>query len=394
MPPKIATLFDPQPIGSMYADAGEISRWLKPLEPVYLFNSASLRRSARSFQGGFPGTVSYAVKANPEERVIDALVGWGLSHFDVASIGEIESIATRHPDVTLHFNNPVKAQDAIETAFHRFGVRSYALDEPAEFSKIVKATGGDRDVVYSVRFKMAHRDASYDFGSKFGTTADKAVGLLRDIEAFGARPALTFHPGSQCTDPQMYAQYLETAADIVARSGVEIEQINVGGGFPVRYQNAPVPELNSYFEVIDRALDASFPSRPRLMCEPGRAMVAPAVSLLARIIHVREDSHAVFLNDGVYGGMQEQSLVDLSMPVKVWRDGRLLQGPSEHYHVFGPTCDPVDRLAKEIELPAHLCDGDYIEFGLLGAYGSATSTGFNGFRSASYLDVLNGFEDC
>jgi ornithine decarboxylase len=120
-------------------------------------------------------------------------------------------------------------------------------------------------------------------------------------------------------------------------------------------------------------------------------MVASAVSLLTRVIHVRDDGRTVFLNDGVYGGMQEQSLVDLRFPVRVWRDGRLLAGRHETCHVFGPTCDPVDRLSCAVSLPVATRDGDYIEFGLLGAYGSATSTAFNGFRSSGYVNVTQGF---
>lgn len=189
----------------------------------------------------------------------------------------------------------------------------------------------------------------------------------------------------------MYERYLAAAAQISAAAGVQLVQINVGGGFPERYENARVPQLETYFDVIDQALRRHFNRPPRLMCEPGRAMVAPSVSLLSRVIHVRDDGRTLFLNDGVYGGMQEQSLVDLRLPVKVWRGARQLVGYSVDYQAFGPTCDPVDRLSRKMALPADVTAGDYIEFGLLGAYGSATSTSFNGFRSASYVNVLRGF---
>lgn len=376
----------------IYADSRDAMTRLEPTAPVYLFSKKNLRRAASGFQADFHGLISYAVKANPEARVIRVLSDQGIKHFDVASIGEVEAIATLCPQATLHFNNPVKAFEAIEQAYHGFGVKSFALDEASELTKIRKATNNATDVMYSVRFKLGHRGASYDFGSKFGTWPDKAALLLREVAAVGARPALTFHPGSQCGDPQIYASYLQAAANIVRVSGVAIEQINVGGGFPVQYANVDVPNLRDYFQTIEQAASTYFDKQPRLMCEPGRAMAASSVSLLTRVIHVRDDRRSLFVNDGVYGGMQEQSVVDLRLPVKPWRNGRELYGPTNSYQVFGPTCDPIDRLTGEMALPAGLRPGDYLEFGLLGAYGSATATAFNGFESASYIDVMNGFQ--
>ena len=386
-----AVRFDTSRWAPGYADASEVTDLMRPQEPAYLFNVGSLESRARRFLGGFPGTVSYAVKANPEARIINVLAASGIRHFDVASLGEIEVIAAYQSGSTLHFNNPVKAREDIETSYRRYGVRSFALDEEAELEKIRQATENDRGVLYSVRFKLGHEGASYDFGSKFGCDPDRAVELLQKISAFGAQPALTFHPGSQCTEPGMYDRYLAAAARISEAAGVRVAQINVGGGFPERYENARVPELETYFDVIDQAMRRHFDQRPRLMCEPGRAMVAPSVSLLSRVIHVRDDGRTLFLNDGVYGGMQEQSLVDLHLPVRVWREGRQLMGCNVDYQAFGPTCDPVDRLSRKMALPADVKAGDYIEFGLLGAYGSATSTSFNGFRSASYVNVHRGF---
>ncbi len=374
-----------------YADVRELLAELQPTEPVYLFSRDRLVRRVRSFQRGFSGTLSYAVKANSEPRIIRALVRQGVGHFDVASLGEVSAIARMCPDACLHFNNPVKAVDAISTAYSDYGVRSFALDERAEFDKISKATGAATDVMYSVRFKLEHEGASYDFGSKFGATPEKAATLLRMIATSGARAALTFHPGSQCTEPRMYARYLEAAAGISAASGVDIAQVNVGGGFPEQYENARVPPLDCYFESINEAMTRCFDRPPPLMCEPGRALVAASVSLLARVIHVREDQHALFVNDGVYGGMLEQSVVDLSLPTALWRNGARPTGVAEDYAVFGPTCDPVDRLARRVRMPCRVEEGDYIEFGLMGAYASATSTGFNGFRSAAYFNVGRGF---
>jgi ornithine decarboxylase len=241
-----------------------------------------------------------------------------------------------------------------------------------------------------VRFKLEHGGAAYDFGSKFGCSEEHAVQLLRRIAATGARAALTFHPGSQCSEPRMYAHYIEAASRIVKRAGTRVAFLNVGGGFPAYYPGTDLPPLKTYFQVIATAAKQHLGNSLPLLCEPGRGMVAPAVSLLTRVIHVRDCGVSLFVNDGVYGGMQEQSLIDMRLPVIAWRDGKRLRGDAKGYRIFGPTCDPVDRLSRETTLPAGLRPGDYIEFGLLGAYGSATSTRFNGFSSGTYVNVDKG----
>ncbi len=384
---SFAKAFRPAPNAAPYSDAAEITGRIRPLEPLYLFCAAQLDARARRFLDSFPGVVSYAVKANPEARVLATLYAAGLRNFDVASLEEVRIVSLACPGSALHFNNPVKAAEAVSEAYLRYGVRSFALDEMAELEKICRCTGGDPSVIYSVRFRLAHAGAAYDFGSKFGADATTAIAMLRELGRRGLRAALTFHPGSQCTDPGMFARYIDAAADIAREAGAALEFINVGGGFPAEYPNADAPPLEAYFGQIHRSAQCAFPDAVPLLCEPGRGMVAPCVSLLARVVHVRDDGRTLFINDGVYGGMQEQSLVDLQLPVRAWRDGDILGGEAGEYRVFGPTCDPVDRLHRPIAAPRDLRVGDYLEFGLLGAYGSATATRFNGFHSAAYVDI-------
>ena len=385
---SVATAFDKPETANFYQGAAEITGKLKPTDPLYLFCPKTLAARARRFLEQFPGSVSYAIKANPETRVLETLADTGLKHFDVASLDEIQRVSANCPDATLHFNNPVKAEEGVAEAYLRYGVRSFALDEASELEKIHRCTGGDPQVIYTVRFKLDHAGAAYDFGSKFGASEERAVELLKAIAARGARAAVTFHPGSQCTDPQMYDRYLQAAARIIDQAGVEVAFVNVGGGFPEHYAGTKLPALEEYFEVIASAREKYFKQAVELICEPGRGMVASCVSLLARIIHVRDCGKSLFVNDGVYGGMQEQSLVDIGLPVRAWRNGEVLQARETDYHVFGPTCDPVDRLSRATPMPGGLQTGDYIEFGLLGAYGSATTTTFNGFSSCTYVNVL------
>jgi len=368
----------------------EVVRSLQPEQPVYLFDRDHLAQRARRFQTEFPGTVAYAVKANTRRRVLSTLIESGIRDFDVASIFEIRSLTAISSNLVLHFNNPVKSAAAIRSAYHDYGVRSFALDDAVELEKILHACGQAAELMLSVRFKLDRHQAAYDFGSKFGATPEPAIALLRSIQKSGARAALTFHPGSQCTDPGEYVRYIHAASEIVRSAGVALRQLNVGGGFPEHYSNVNVLPRHDYIDTISRAMAHAFKDAPpALMCEPGRAMVASSISLLCRVIHVRNSERTVFINDGVYGGMQEQCLADFRLPLRVWRDASRVQGTSLPFTVFGPTCDPSDCLPRSLDLPADICAGDYLEFGLAGAYGSATATRFNGFDSQCYVNVRN-----
>lgn len=142
----------------------------------------------------------------------------------------------------------------------------------------------------TVRFKLDHRHATYDFGSKFGSGLEEAVGLLEREKLKGARTSLAFHPGSQCTNPLAYVDHI------------------------VAYEQGSVCRVEDFFVAIDQGLDRYFAgARPKLICEPGRALVASSVSLVAEVIHVREDGD-IFVNDGVYGGFQEQTIMTPPCP--------------------------------------------------------------------------------
>jgi ornithine decarboxylase len=371
-----------------FRDSQDVLQKLKPEDPVYLFNRDHLAKRAIDFQAQFPGLVSYAVKANARNRVLRTLIEQGIDNFDVASISEIRRLRALNPGVQIHFNNPVKSQAAIAFACHEYGVRSFALDDAPELEKILEACADPVQIMLSVRFKLDSHQADFFFGSMFGATPELAVYLLKEFDLAGEKAALTFHPGSQCTEPNEYRRYIIAAAEIASAAKVSLAQLNVGGGFPEYYANTLITPRYQYFKVIKQAISEAFHGNlPPVLCEPGRAMVASSVSLLCRVIHVREGDRIAFINDGVYGGLQEQSLINLNLPLKVWRDKAQLTSDNAAFTVFGPTCDPSDRLPRKLELPADLRAGDYLEFDLVGAYGSATATTFNGFDSQHYVNV-------
>ena len=371
-----------------YADALDAARRLTPDEPLFCFSAQALARQAELFLNGFPGQMTYAVKANPSPEIVGVLGRHGIDTFDVASPAEMELVRAEVPDAGLHYHNPVKSRLEIEQAYHRFGVRHFAADDEAELHKLA-ATIADREAVEAViRFRGAKNRAVHDFSTKFGADPAHAARLLKLAHDLGFKPALTFHPGSQCPGTRSYVENIELAGEICREADLKIDRLNVGGGFPMDYPGETVEPLENFFTAIEQAAIRVFGSdHPALVAEPGRALVAGCTSLLARVKHRRPHNDDLFLNDGVYGAFMELTQAPVDLPCRAIRNGRLLDGPKQAFDVYGPTCDPLDRLPKSITLPTTVTDGDWIEFGMVGAYGAATVTRFNGYGTIGCIPV-------
>jgi ornithine decarboxylase len=349
----------------------------RPDAPVLFFAPAVLTATARRFLAGFPGLTTYAVKANSEPAVVMTLIAAGVRAFDVASPAEIALVRRLAPEAALHYHNPVKARAEIAYALAE-GVRVFAIDSLAELDKLA-AVAGDVRLEVSVRFKLPVAGAAYDFGAKFGAEPAKAAALLARVVELGHVPSLTFHPGTQCEKAEAWVAYIREAAAIAAAAGVRITRLNVGGGFPAALYGQDF-DLESVFAAIGAARDAAFgPDGPPLVCEPGRGMVAGSMTLAARVKLVREDG-AVFLNDGIYGALDELPVLGRSRRFRVLTpDGAARDGAERPTAFFGPTCDSLDRLPGEPVAPAGIAEGDYVVFDGMGAYGSVTATAFNGY---------------
>jgi ornithine decarboxylase len=381
---------------SAYADAAQVADILQPEEAVFCFSEATLRQRLSEFTAGFPGDVSFAVKSNPSREVVRALAEAGLRQWDVASVQEMALVHALQPGAHFHYHNPVKSRREIANAYQKHGCRRFAVDSHEEVAKVAEMTGGDRTVELAVRFVLPRdqSNAAHDFSTKFGAAPQGAMALLKDIAQRGFRPVLTFHPGSQSRDPAVYVRHIEAAAQIVQVSGVRVGTLNVGGGFPASYPLSRPAPLASFFTAIAEATTRHFGkgNEPRLECEPGRGLVANAMSLLTRIKLVCSDGDDIFLNDGIYGGLMEfMQVPELQPPYRVIRDGTVLTGRTKSWKVFGPTCDPLDVLPARLDLPEDIRDEDYIEFGTLGAYGIATSTLFNGYGDHAVIPVAEVF---
>lgn len=354
----------------------------RPDAPVLFFAPAVLTASAKRFLTGFPGLVTYAVKSNSEPAVIMTLIAAGVKAWDVASPAEIELIRGLDPDAALHYHNPAKSRGEIGFALDH-GVRTFSVDSVVELDKVaaIAAEKGvaAADVEISVRFKLPVRGAAYDFGAKFGASPEKAAALLRQAQGLGMVASLTFHPGTQCESADAWVSYIHQAARIAEDAGVALRRLNVGGGFPGALYGEHF-DLEAIFDAIGVARDAAFGhDGPPLVCEPGRGMVSGCMTLAARVKLVREDG-AVFLNDGVYGALDEFPVLGRTHSYRVLTpEGLPREGDARPVIFFGPTCDSVDRLPGENLAPSGIAEDDVVVFEAMGAYGSVTATSFNGY---------------
>jgi ornithine decarboxylase len=356
-----------------------------PDEAVLYFAPDVLQATARRFMKGFPGLVTYAVKANDAVEVLENLVAAGMTAFDVASPSEMQAVRAVAPGAVLHYNNPVRSACEIRMA-RAMGVASYSVDCFSELDKLMAADLPDGTEI-AVRLHLPVPGAAYDFGSKFGASPDLAAALLRRVAASGLTPAMTFHPGTQCASPAAWAAYIAACADVARTAGVTLARLNVGGGFAA-HRSGSAPDLDSIFRGIADAVKVAFGApRPALLCEPGRAMVADACTVGARIKAIRPDG-SVFLNDGIYGSFAEAPILGGVDRVEVVRlSGQQSGGPFEGRVIFGPTCDSLDRLPGRLSLPRDIAEGDWILFHGMGAYSRATLTRFNGYGCERIVTV-------
>ena len=368
------------------ASALEIAR-TAPVQPVTLVRPHAAARAARFFAEKFPGRSMYAVKANPSPELLQVLWDNGITHYDVASLAEVRLVARTLPRATLCFMHPVKAEEAIAEAYFTHGVRVFSLDAMDELEKIMRATRDATDLTLCVRLRVSSEHSKLSLAAKFGAAPHEAKELL-----FAARQAadalgICFHVGSQAMTPEAYAQAMERVRAAIVEAAVTVDVIAVGGGFPSSYPGMEPPPLERYFETIHR----SFESLPisysaELWAEPGRALCAEYASLVVRV--ERRRGAELYINDGAYGALFDAAHIGWRFPVTLLREPES-EVRDHPFSFYGPTCDDLDHMAGPFLLPADIRTGDYIEIGMLGAYGSAMRTAFNGFGSDETVVVTD-----
>ena len=350
-----------------------------PVEPVTLIRPHAASRAARFFVEKFPGRSMYAVKANPSPELLKTLWDSGITHYDVASLGEVRLVARTIPEATLCFMHPVKAEEAIAQAYFDYGVRVFSLDSVEELDKIVRATRGAEDLTLCVRLRVSSEHSKLSLASKFGTVPGETKELLFRARQVADALGICFHVGSQAMSPQAYAEAMERVRAAIVDAAVTVDVIDVGGGFPSSYPGMEPPPLQHYFDTIHRAFESlpvSYSSE--LWCEPGRALCAEYSSLIVRVEKRRGDE--LFINDGAYGALFDAAHIGWRFPVTLLREPDS-RARDVAFSFYGPTCDDLDHMTGPFMLPADVQAGDYLEIGMLGAYGSAMRTAFNGFGS-------------
>ena len=353
----------------------------RPVQPVTLLRPHAARRAARFFVEKFPGRSLYAVKANPSPDLLRVLWDGGITHYDVASIAEVRLIHETLPEAVQCFMHPVKAEEAIAEAYFAYGVRTFSLDTLEELEKIIRATASDgiaaSDLNLLVRIRVSSDHAKYSLASKFGAEPGEMKALLMATRQAADALGICFHVGSQAMSPAAYAEAMARVRAAILEASVTVDIVDVGGGFPSVYPGMEPPALETYFSVIHAGFEAlPISYSAELWCEPGRALCAEYASLVVRVEKRRGTE--LYINDGAYGALFDAAHVGWRYPVRLLRETPSTTRPAE-FSFFGPTCDDIDQMAGPFELPADIGTGDYIEIGMLGAYGTAMRTQFNGF---------------
>ncbi|WP_109807218.1 type III PLP-dependent enzyme [Sphingosinithalassobacter portus] len=360
---------------------------LRPVQPVTLVRPHAAARAARFFVEKFPGRAMYAVKANPSPDLLQVLWDAGITHYDVASLGEVRLVSRTLPDATLCFMHPVKAEEAIAEAYFDHGCRTFSLDSIEELEKIVRATEGAKDLTLCVRLRVSSDHSKLSLASKFGAMPGETKQLLFATRQAADALGICFHVGSQAMSPEAYSNAMERVREAIVEAAVTVDVIDVGGGFPSAYPGMEPPALEHYFETIHRAWESlPISYSAELWAEPGRALCAEYSSIVVRVEKRRGDE--LYINDGAYGALFDAAHIGWRFPVRLLREPDSNARDME-FSFYGPTCDDLDHMAGPFLLPADIRAGDYIEIGMLGAYGSAMRTAFNGFGSDETVIVTD-----
>ena len=368
----------------VFTSAAELLRHRRPERPVLALRPHAAHRAAKWFLANFPGRVLYAAKANDAPELIDALVEAGISAFDVASLVEIERIAPIE-GAELYFMNPIKSRGAIVRAHRDFGVKHFAFDSEDELDKIVEETGGGGDLTLFLRIACPNTHSLIPLEGKFGASSEEAPALLLRARQIARRLGITFHVGSQAVVPVAFGEALKQVGQLIVSSGVLVDAIDIGGGFPSRYPHSDPPELASFMDEVVRAADElAVRHSCELLCEPGRALVAESESVIVRVDARR--GNTLYINDGAFGTLFDAAYSGFRFPARLVATSRRKSKPVAEFALYGPTCDSSDYLPGPFVLPASVREGDYIEIGQIGAYGRVLANRFNGY--GEYDEVI------
>ena len=366
----------------------ELINQLKPEKPVYCIRKKSVLTASNFFQKNFPGEILYAVKTNPHPVVIKTLIESGINQFDVASVEEIKQVRKFSSSAKCSFMHTIKSPESIKRAYFEFGIKTFSLDTKEELIKIINNTDNAKDLELFVRIAVSNEHAEIDLSKKFGALNSEALGLLRLAKQYAKKVGLSFHVGSQCMHPISYAKGITEIGNIIKKTKIIPDYINVGGGFPSIYPDLVPDNLIAYFNEIKKSLEnLKIENMPKIICEPGRALVAESGSTIVRV-NLRKKQN-LYINDGTYGTLFDAGTPNIIYPSKMIKENssKIISKKMTAFSFFGPTCDSMDYMKGPFVLPNNIRENDYIELGQLGAYGLTFRTHFNGFYSDEVYEV-------
>ena len=371
-----------------FKDVNQLVNTLKPDYPVYCIRPESIKTSTQFFKNNFPGRVLYAVKTNPNEEVLKHVINNGIKDFDTASINEILLIKKLKPDAHIYYMHTVKSRNNISEAYFNLGIKDFALDTKDELIKILEATNYAKDLTLYVRIAISNEHAEIDLSRKFGAQSGEALGLVRLCKEHANKIGISFHVGSQCMHKISFTKAITEVGNIIRKTKIIPDIINVGGGFPSIYPDLNPEPLEHFLNEIKKSIsNLNLPITPELICEPGRAIVAESGSTIVRV-NLRK-KQKLYINDGTYGSLFDAGVPNFILPSKMISNGRVQSKKLTAFNFYGPTCDSMDFMKGPFLLPNNIKEGDYIELGQLGAYGLTFRTKFNGFYSDEIFELAD-----
>ena len=366
--------FDTHPESSLDFEIVRQAARQKYQRPFLILDNAIVREKLRRFRAAMPRVrPHYAVKANPDRRVLEALQQEGC-RFEIASTAELDllaSLGVRAAEV--FFSNPVKSRQSIGYAAAR-GVEWYVVDSVDELRRLHESKV---DAKAYLRIATPNIGSDWPLSGKFGAGPGETREVIQTAARLGADLAgVTFHAGSQCRNPENWRVGIEKARalfDSMTEAGLKPRMLDIGGGFPVRHVK-PIPSIEVIGEVVNEALQA-FPTEVQVVAEPGRYLVSDAGYFVCRIMGIttRAGKRWMHWDAGLFGGVIETTE---GLKYKIRSDR---SGPDTPWHVAGPTCDSVDVILRDEPLPSDLQEGDFIYIRNAGAYTTAYASEFNGF---------------
>ena len=369
-----------------FKNVNELISELKPDQPVYCIRPESIKRSTEFFKNNFPGKILYAVKTNPNEKVLKHIINNGIDSFDVASINEIELIKKLKPDANLYFMHTVKNREDITKAYFNLGIKHFALDSKDELQKILESTKQAKDLNLYIRIAISNEHAEIDLSRKFGASPSEALGLVRLCKEHAKKIGISFHVGSQCMHKISFSKAIAEVGSIIKKTKIVPDIINVGGGFPAIYPDLNPEPLRNYISEIKEALEnLKLTNMPKVICEPGRALVVESGSTIVKV-NLRK-KQKLYINDGTYGSLFDAGVPNFILPSRMFSNGRVQSKKLTSFSFYGPTCDSLDYMKGPFLLPNNIKEGDHIELGQLGAYALTFRTKFNGFYSNEIFEL-------